>query len=198
MITARTRGSVLILRLHRMFLEADTETLASLLSWVEHQQPRAGMRLDAFVTAHRHLIRARPRTRSVSLCPAGLHHDLSALLDDVARRYLDLPDYASLDVRITWGKRGPRRRRRSIQLGSYVREDRLIRVHRALDAEWVPGFFVEAVVYHELLHHQMPVECVDGRRRVHTPEFRAREALFERHAEANAFERDHLGQLLRS
>jgi len=198
MVAAKARGRVLALRLHHMFLEADAQTLSDVLAWVQHHEPNAGIRLDAFVTAHRHLIRVLPVERPVSLTPRGRVHDLRAILADVACRYLEPPALEGLDVRITWGKRVTRRRRHSIQLGSYVREDRLIRVHRALDAEWVPTFFVEAVVYHELLHHEIPVECVNGRRRVHTPEFRAREALFERHHEANAFERDHLGQLLRS
>ncbi|NOY94045.1 MAG: hypothetical protein GXP55_22915 [Deltaproteobacteria bacterium] len=198
MVVARRRGDALVLRLHHMFLEADPDTLRSLLTWVERHEPQAGVRVDAFVTVHRQLIRPRPSTAVLRLTPMGRFHDLRAILEQVACRYLEPEEWASLDVRISWGKRAPSRRRRSIQLGSYVREDRLIRVHRALDAEWVPRFFVEAVVYHELLHHQIPVECVNGRRRVHTPEFRVREALFERHADANAFERDHLGQLLRS
>jgi len=193
-IAAQQHGRVLALRLHHMFLDADADTLADLVAWILHHDGAAGVRLDAYVTAHRHLIRSRPVTRDITLDSEGRHHDLRDILRGVADHYLGRQP----DVRITWGKRAPRRRRRSIQLGSYVREDTLIRVHRALDAEWVPRFFVESVVYHELLHHELPVHRVDGRRRVHTGEFRRREAIFERHAEALAFERDNLGQLLRS
>jgi len=62
----------------------------------------------------------------------------------------------------------------------------------------VPRFFVEYIVYHEMLHHVVQMPVLDGRRCMHGPEFKARERCFARYAEAIAWEREHLDRLLAS
>jgi hypothetical protein len=75
-------------------------------------------------------------------------------------------------------------------------EEALIRIHPVLDAADVPRFFVEWIVYHEMLHeiHDMPV--VDGRRVYHTREFREAESRFEHYADAVLWERSNVHRLL--
>ena len=124
----------------------------------------------------------------------GRHHDLRAIADELGRRHFG----AGVDVRITWGKRvQPKRRQRSLQLGTYVPEERLIRIHPALDQSWVPRFFVEAVVFHEMLHHDMPAVVRNGRHHYHTRAFRTRERSFEYHSAAQQWEKENLWRLLR-
>jgi hypothetical protein len=74
----------------------------------------------------------------------------------------------------------------------------LIRIHPALDQSWVPRYFVEYIVYHEMLHHVIPMPERNGRRQLHTPEFRARERAFAHFERALAWERRHVHRLLRS
>ena len=124
----------------------------------------------------------------------GRYHDLRAIADDLASRHFG----AGVDVRITWGKRvQPKRRQRSLQLGTYLPEERLIRIHPVLDQSWVPQFFVEAVVFHEMLHHDMPAVVQNGRRHYHTRAFRKRERSFEYHSAAQKWEKENLWRLLR-
>jgi len=60
----------------------------------------------------------------------------------------------------------------------------------------VPRFFVEWIVFHELLHHVHPVTRLpDGRRCVHLPAFRDAERSFPLHGRAFAWERGHLDVL---
>lgn len=102
-------------------------------------------------------------------------------------------------MHITWGRsNGQRARaaRRSIKLGSYTSRDRLIRVHPALDAAFVPRYFVEYIVYHEMLHHMLPPSMQNGRRDLHGTLFQAREKKFEHYQAALAWERDNLSRLL--
>ena len=89
------------------------------------------------------------------------------------------------------------RRRKSIQLGTYSADERLMRIHPMLDQEWVPDFYVESVIFHELLHHELGAEEKDGRRCFHTPEFRRRERAFECFARAQVWEKENLSRLLR-
>jgi hypothetical protein len=137
--------------------------------------------------------RRRPRLR-----PQGRCCDLAELAAEVKERYFA----DDLTAGITWGRRRPRRRRRtrgrrvSLQLGSYHPEQDLVRIHPVLDQPWVPRFVLEAVIYHELLHAALPPRHEGGRRRVHTPEFRRRERLFPYLQRAQAWIEENLSRLL--
>jgi hypothetical protein len=74
----------------------------------------------------------------------------------------------------------------------------LIRIHPALDRRWVPRYFLEYVMFHEMLHHLMPHTRGAGRRALHPPEFREREKEFRHYERAMAWERSHLARLLRA
>jgi len=102
-----------------------------------------------------------------------------------------------IDARITWGPPGARRRRRrSIKMGSYSVEDRLIRIHPALDRQFIPDYFLEWIVYHEMLHQVHDIPVVAGRRRFHTPEFIAEERAYEHYDRARVWERQNLDRIL--
>lgn len=123
---------------------------------------------------------ARPRRRRGRLETRGRCCDLAELATDINDRYFD----GQLATAITWARRRPRSRRRrrtrriTLQLGSYRADLDLVRIHPALDQPWVPRYVVESVIYHELLHAALPATIQNGRRRVHTPEFRRRERLY--------------------
>jgi hypothetical protein len=81
-------------------------------------------------------------------------------------------------------------------MGSYSVEERLIRIHRSLDRGFVPRFFVEWIVYHEMLHQVHDIKLKNGRREFHSRAFLAEEARFDQYAAARAWERRFLDQLL--
>ncbi len=60
-------------------------------------------------------------------------------------------------------------------------------ISRTLDDARIPGFVVEFVLYHELLHIKHPTETVNGRRRVHTTVFRRDERRFPQFEEAESW-----------
>lgn len=131
----------------------------------------------------------RPRTRE----PSGRCYDLQAVLDEV----WPLVSSDPCDVHITWGRRARRRvRRRTIQLGSYRAAHKEIRIHRVLDHEDVPPWFLSALVHHEVLHHVLGFGARGGRRILHGPEFRRREAEHPHFEAARRWEREHLARLL--
>jgi hypothetical protein len=197
MVSARHRAGSAFVRLHRMFLHADAQTLDFVASFLKRRDARAVAALRAYVADHQGQVRRR-RTRRVMLSAIGEHHDLGAIFDELNALYFE----RSIEAHIGWGRMGAppgrRRRRRSIKLGSYLSTGALIRVHPVLDAAWVPRFFVEYIVYHEMLHHVVEMPVQGGRRCMHGPEFKARERGFTRYAEAIAWEREHLDRLLAS
>lgn len=197
MVSARSRGGVAYVRLHRMFVSADEQTLELIARFLKRRDARATAALRDYVADHQTQVRRR-LTRRVMLSAIGEHHDLGAIYDELNALYFD----NEIEAHIGWGRMGQppgrRRRRRSIKLGSYLSTGALIRVHPVLDAAWVPRFFVEYIVYHEMLHHVVEMPVLDGRRCMHGPEFKARERRFERYADAIAWEREHLDRLLAS
>ena len=136
------------------------------------------------------------RSRRLRLHTQGKHHDLLDIFQQLNERYFG----GSMNVLITWGTRSTRNgtKRSTIKLGSYAAQDRLIRLHPALDRRWVPRYFVAHVLFHEMLHHAMPASRGEGRRMLHPPEFRERETEYRFHERALAWERAHLSRLLRA
>ena len=193
MLSARPRGGRLEVRVHHMFLTADENILDAVGDYLSDSDAHAARTIDRFVEDNRMRFVA-PGPPQAALRSEGRHHDLRAIADDLAGRHFG----GEVDVRITWAKRvQPKRRQRSLQLGTYLPEERLIRIHPVLDQPWVPGFFVEAVVFHEMLHHDMPAVVQNGRRHYHTRAFRKRERSFEYHSAAQQWQKENLWRLLR-
>lgn len=198
-------GDQLALRIHRCFLDAPPVVLAAVAAFVESRKGTDRSR-EALATIRQHFSHhsegRRPRRARTSLRTEGVAFDLREMVDDLNQRYFD----GRLKVEITWGKssvgeahrcrRG--RRTSSLQLGSYSYEDKLIRLHRVLDQPGVPRYVLEAVVYHELLHADLPPVERNGRRYFHTPEFRRRERLYRNLDRADRWILEHLPELLQA
>lgn len=193
MISTKRREGRLEVRLHHMFLDAPEEVVEELLCYLAEGDPRASRRLSRFIESNRH--RIKQRRRRILLRTKGRHHDLSAIFEEVVTGHFS-EDVS--DVRITWGKKPPRtrRRRRSIRLGTYTHDQALIRIHPALDQPSVPRFFVGFVVFHELLHHVVPARVRGGRTDYHPPEFRRRERAHPDYVRATRWEAENLEVLL--
>jgi hypothetical protein len=181
-------------RLHHMFADADPVIMRALARYIADNDPDASRILGDFIDANSDHVRGRARRApSQLILTAGEHHDLRAIFDELNARYFA----DRIDAAITWGARsGPPRRRNSIKMGSYAVEDRLIRIHRALDRAFVPRFFVAWIVFHEMLHQVHDIRVKNGRREFHSKEFLADETSFELYTEARRWERSHLDALL--
>jgi hypothetical protein len=194
MISLERNPRQMHVRLHHMFARADAGTLHALGRYLASSDREAAQQIGRFIEQHRTSIRGRT-VRPVQLSAIGLHHNLNDIYRDVNARY-----FASrVEAKISWSRDQQvrsRRRPRSIKLGSYTSRDKLIRVHPALDAEFVPRFFVEYIVYHEMLHHVLPPQRSGKRRSLHGPEFQAREKAFVGFEAALQWERENLERLL--
>lgn len=187
----------LVVRLHRMFLRAPPPVLEALARYIRGGDRRASSTLDRYIEAHRWMIRKVPlkeRRRRFPLRAEGRHHDLGANFEALCDEYFH---GRRLDCAVTWGK-VPRTRlpRRTIKLGSYSTDARLIRIHPALDQAHVPAYFLRWILFHEMLHHLHGVHYDGRRRRVHTPAFAADERRYVHLERARRWEREHLDTLL--
>jgi hypothetical protein len=80
---------------------------------------------------------------------------------------------------LSWSRTVSRRR-----LGHWDEAHNTIVISRVLDDDRVPGFVLDYVLYHELLHVLFPIEYGADRRRVHPPTFKQAERRFPRWQEA--------------
>ena len=181
-------------RLHHMFADADPVITRALAHYIADNDADASRILGDFIDANAGHVRGRARRAPTQVIfTAGEHHDLRTIFDQLNAQYFG----NRIDAAITWGPRSGRpRRRNSIKMGSYSVEDRLIRIHRSLDREFVPRFFVAWIVFHEMLHQVHDIRVKNGRREFHSKEFLADEAAFELYDQAKIWERRHLDALL--
>jgi hypothetical protein len=193
MISVRRKPDGYRLRLHRMFIGAAPRIVRALGRYVVHNDRRASQMLGDYIDLHQHVIKKQPRVqRQISLRTAGRHHDLQAIFDSLnAERFA-----SSVDARITWGPVSAARARRSIKMGSFAVEDKIIRIHPILDSADVPAFFVRWIVFHEMLHGKHDIVRKGRRRIFHSQAFNDDERTYPDYDRANAWERANLDRLL--
>jgi hypothetical protein len=144
----------------------------------------------------RHLATVRtPLQRQFEFPGEGRFFDLRAIFDKVNARYFRnrLRGYT-----IAWGQRRRERPKSYIVFGSIQEEDRMIRIHPLLDRQFVPLWYVEYVVFHEMLHAFVPDRHDSaGRRIVHHEGFLERERQFRHYRRSIDWEQENLGRFLR-
>jgi predicted metal-dependent hydrolase len=136
-----------------------------------------------------------PMQRQLPFGHEGRFFDLKALFEKVNQKYFRnrLRGYT-----ITWGRKRKQPPRDYFVFGSIQEEDRIIRIHPLLDQRFVPAWFLEYVIYHEMLHAFIPDEFdSSGRRIVHTERFRKRERRFRFFRRARLWEGENLVRFLR-
>jgi len=194
LLSVKREAGSLLLRLHRMFLHAPDPVVSALARNIRRRGRAADGEVRRFMNANLHRVRRTPREMP-ALVTSGRAFDLAAVFADINARFFE----GRMRVPITWGRGVGRARRGGLTFGSYDPVLALIRIHPVLDRPSVPRFFLESVVYHEMLHHHMGgVPDRAGRTVYHTRAFREAEARFPRHQDALAWEKENLPELLRA
>lgn len=199
MVTFQRHRGTWRLRLHHMFLAAPDNVLDVLARFIRQGDAASSAALDKFIERNKALIRKLPASqlrKRLKIEPRGHTHDLARIFQSLNARYFKGRNTAT----ITYGP-APKTRlpRKSIKMGSYSADAKVIRIHPALDQARVPRYFVEWIVFHEMLHHvHRARKGEDGRRCVHTPEFVAAERRFHDFRRAQRWEDENLEVLLRA
>ncbi len=136
-----------------------------------------------------------PMQRELPFSHVGKFFDLKESFHKLNAKYFG---NALRGYTITWGRKRKERPREYFIFGSIQEEDKIIRIHPLLDARFVPKWFLEYVIYHEMLHSVVPEKYDRKRRRriVHTEEFFEREKDFHWYARARKWETKNLARFL--
>ena len=136
-----------------------------------------------------------PMQRQFAFPEQGKFFNLRAIFDKLNAKYFRnrLQNYT-----IAWGRKRKARPRDEIVFGTIQEDDRLIRIHPLLDRAFVPTWFVEYVIYHEMCHAVIADRYdASGRRIIHHDKFFARERRFHWFKRAKTWEDENLARFLR-
>ena len=184
------RAGVFRFHLHRLFVEAPTPVLEAVVRFAHKNDPKA----KAILQQMAHLYFTKNRSKPLSLSAKGKVYDLEEIYERVKKECFSKEYSAS----IGWGTRRSQGRFRSVTFGLYDRHCHQIKINPILDHKEVPLFFVEFIVYHEMLHAVCePLIDSRGRTWVHTKEFKMREKEHPFFKPAKKWEKESLKVLKR-
>lgn len=166
------------LRLHRIFLSAGYEVLAEIADFIINSRIRTPL-IRIFINQNTHQIKKKSPVNAKLRHP-GKYHNLLDIFNAINREYFN----ESINASITWGSRGPKLRAKRRTLGSYGYNSNVIRINPILDSRRVPLYYLEFIIYHEMLHADLGIDTVSGRNSFHSREFKKRERLFKHYERA--------------
>src|SRR5438067_2604759 len=181
--TIRVRAGRVYVRLSDLFRTAPPEVIRALAfllvaRLLSRKAPPTEEQIYRSYALSPQLLRAsdlarRQRGRKVITSARGQVYDLEKIFARLNRRCFE--NAISKPV-LTWSQR----RARSI-LGHHDAAHDTITISKALDSRDVPEWFVEYILFHEMLHIKHPARMINGRRRYLTPAFRSEEQRFPRY-----------------
>ena len=180
MVSVKALGSSASIRLHRMFLFADADVLGEITELIKSRKGKTA-HIRRFIRHNTKYIQRKPKRLKIRT--DGRFYNLLDIYNSLNNDYFN----NMVSAHITWGAKSPRRAARRRTLGSFCKADRTIRINPVLDSGNVPRYYIEYVVYHEMLHADTGAET--GKGRVHSIEFKRRERLFKHYEKALKWEK---------
>ncbi|MFN0065256.1 MAG: hypothetical protein ACKVOH_03350 [Chlamydiales bacterium] len=182
-ISARRYGYAR-LSIHQMFLEAPDSVVEAVARYIRGRDRRK-KETNFLIRSYIENNLGRYSKRESRLETKGRVYDLQGIFSRLQEEYFPEP----CDLAIGWfGDCRPKKR--VITLGQYLSSAKTIKIHRLLDDTFLPPYFVEFVVYHEMVHHVVPgYYDARGHLRIHGREFREREKKFKEYDRAMAWEK---------
>lgn len=183
MISVREKQGGIFLRLHRIFLKADNEVLDEIVRFIKKKRGKTPV-INQFIRQNQNFLKER-KPRKITIDPNGKLYNLTDIFNSLNSEYFN----NSLSVLITWGKRSPRYVVRKRTLGNYQKKTNTIRINPILDSRKVPRYVIEFIVYHEMLHAIIDIVLKNGRRSIHSKEFKNRERKYRNYHKAIEWEK---------
>jgi len=183
MLSFHRNGKGTSVRLQRIFLAAGRDVISEIADFIKRGRGDTPLVRKFLRERAPTIVERKPRRTETRI--QGACHDLQDVYDRINREYFG----GSVSCLITWGAKSRRRSVRKRTLGSYSSHTNTIRINPVLDRKTVPLYVIEFILYHEMLHADLGVTLRNGRRSVHSREFRGLERLFSQYNEVIAWER---------
>ncbi len=172
--------------IHRMFLNSTNEVIIALADLVKNKKSKEQSRvIRHFIDQSSPEYEYKEKLDPNKLDAHGEFFDLNELHKQVNEQYFQ----SKLDLSITWFGNKNRRPKSQICFGLYQQPLKLIKINRLLDQESTPSYFIEYIIYHEMLHDvYRPETSSKGSRRIHTQKFKEKEKDFLHYNQAKDWE----------
>lgn len=168
------------LRVHRLFYKAPTPVLEALIRYAVKREEKS----LAILKQMAHLHFSKNSIPADPLPSRGNTYDLQKIFNKLLRLVPLKGVTIGYSDRVRVGKF------RSMTFGTFDKYTRQIRINPLLDDPEVPLYFLEFIVYHEMLHAVCHSKMdATGRCTVHTKEFKERERLFPHFERAQEWEK---------
>lgn len=189
MLSVRWEPDCTQVSLHRMFLQAPKNIMQSLACFIKKEEKVIPANIKYFIEDNVKNLSLTHLIDKEKLSTQGSVYNLQKIYNDLNREYFDL----KLNLSITWfGKKRKQRPRSRVTVGLYQDSTKLIKIHRMLDSRVLPEYVVSYVVYHEMLHNVCPsYRDEKGIHRIHTKEFKQKEAQYQHYDLAQQWFRKH-------
>jgi hypothetical protein len=171
------------LRLHNIFLFAGADVLSEIACYIKNCRIKTPL-IRNFINQHSHLLHNKT-SKKVNIRPQGRYYNLLDSFKSINKEYFK----GRVTASITWGTKSPRRMVKERTLGSYSGHNHMIRINPALDKKRVPRYYLDFIVFHEMLHADMETKEEAGKRYEHSKEFKRREKKFKYYRRALAWEK---------
>lgn len=187
--TIRLRSGRVYVRISDIFRNAPPNVLRSLAfilvaKLLRRTTPETHDRIYREYACAPNVLRAadiarRRRGRKVITSARGAVYDLNKLFAQINKKYFD----GELEKpTLTWSRTRTHR-----ILGHHDGVHNTIVISKTLDSRDVPQWFVEYILFHEMLHIKHPARIINGRRYFHTKAFRHEEQKFPFYQAAQEF-----------
>ncbi len=185
LLSIKMKNNSVSVRMHWMFLNASNEVIREVVSFIKTGRSRTPL-IRRFISENQTCLKKREqKSRQAKIHTQGRFYDLREIFDALNKEYFR----SKITASISWRKGNIRRTVKKRTLGSYSRRTNTILINSVLDRKNVPHYFIKYIVYHEMLHCMLDEKRKNGRRLVHTSEFRRRERLFNDYEDAMSWEK---------
>lgn len=180
---SRRQGNAVTILISEGFINADSEVLTALITAAllgKSQDTTRAIQNFASSEEYSEVLLELDLIAQANVNKSqGKYYDLEELFNKVNREY-----FASTLVKpsLCWSQIHTYRK-----FGHYEPATDRVVISLTLDDARIPEFVVEFVLYHELLHKYHGAKWVNGRRIVHTKQFRQDEQQFKLYKEANVW-----------
>lgn len=168
--------------LHRMFLNAPQEVLDELAQYLKREQKNISTTIREFIEANLRQLDYSHLLQDSELQTEGNVYDLLEIYERLNREYFD----NMLNLKITWFGKHAQKTKSQVTFGLFHEQLKLIKINRIMDSVDTPGYVIDFVIYHEMVHSVCPGHFDEqGRHRVHSRDFKALERQFAFYKEAS-------------
>lgn len=181
----KTRSKIQI-SLHKLFETAPENIQEAVITYCLKRDVKAHRAIKIYANEYFSKADYTHRLNLKKLKSKGEHFDLKHILDNLNLIYFN----GEVNLNITWFEKPTYRKFRHITFGSFDKNSNLVRINKMLDNSNIPFYFINFIVYHEMLHYVCKESMgEDGRRKIHTKSFKEKEKEFAYYRESCEFEK---------